>query len=972
MSCRCLTSPVAQATAALVQRRNAAPAQAPCEQCQAEMAADTGFAVGAPDDAFERDADRVAGQVMRGNPVAAGKPETPAGQNPSRGTPPALQRLPAATPNTAQAPAGIRQVLDTPGIPLDARTRTFFEPRFGRDFSSVRVHADDVADRSASALGAQAYTVGHHVVFARGRFAPADTAGRHLLAHELAHVMQQSQARGAMPALQRKGGKGPGSCGLLSAASATVLGSAAHVQIQKALAGRGITSELEIPRASKTEGLSRRCQPLGAVPGFADVARVSRPIVSVGEIKPYYIAQVAGRLQARHYRRRAEQSRQRLTRTGGCGRRSGPGPDDIGFSHRVGPITPASVFSLLSGAISGTENFNAFSLDKKRDLMAKEVGGGAIGYWCVLNAAGKKEKEEQKKKKPKGKAGAANVGVGVSIGGSSVGGANAGVGISVDSHSAAVGTAGAGIAISSDSAAAGAAGAGVSKDTMGAAAGAAGAGAAKDSEGVAAGAAGAGTASGSTSAGAGVAGAGKSEDSMTAGAGAAGKGEVKDSMAAGAGGTGSGKSEGVVGAGRAGSPNPAVDPAEVSGSGAEKQPPGEGDPEGDAREGTTEGQPGGKAGPGASSSGSGTGQGGTGSGTGQAGGTQGGTGKGGQPGKGSGGGGSADKSADKGGQAAGGDKSAGTGSGTGAGSGPANAQPGAGSGQGGGTASNPLGVSTVIPLGTSEAERERIAAEAAKVALLVQNASEAQKALLRHLAQASPDKRYMVPASDWVQKMMNVTQGLTTEEIEYLKQLDWKPGSLTEEALRERIRKLLAERKPPAEPGSGTGDTPSPDAGQGQGGGGKGQGKGPGSGDAGQAAKAGGSGDKASGTQGGSGSVDRATAPPAGSNRDAAGIFSFVILSGMGPASKFKAGQAEDCKVRISDLKTGKTFELEGVSITFESRTDTPVTIGGVKFVNVKFNVYFTRDFWSAKNSFYGRGGKESLTEYDFGRRKVK
>lgn len=66
------------------------------------------------------------------------------------------------------------------------------ESRFGHDFSRVRVHTDPLAARSAEAVAAQAYTVGSDVVFGVGRYAPASRDGQRLLAHELAHVVQQS------------------------------------------------------------------------------------------------------------------------------------------------------------------------------------------------------------------------------------------------------------------------------------------------------------------------------------------------------------------------------------------------------------------------------------------------------------------------------------------------------------------------------------------------------------------------------------------------------------------------------------------------------------------------------------------------------------------------------------------------------------------------------------------------------------
>ena len=78
-----------------------------------------------------------------------------------------------------------------PGRPLDAGLRTLMEPRFGHDFSAVRVHTGPAAAASARALDAEAYTVGSDIVFGEGRYAPRTRAGHRLLAHELTHVVQQ-------------------------------------------------------------------------------------------------------------------------------------------------------------------------------------------------------------------------------------------------------------------------------------------------------------------------------------------------------------------------------------------------------------------------------------------------------------------------------------------------------------------------------------------------------------------------------------------------------------------------------------------------------------------------------------------------------------------------------------------------------------------------------------------------------------
>jgi hypothetical protein len=88
------------------------------------------------------------------------------------------------------------------GQPLSDSARAYFEPRFGRDFSDVRVHTDTAAADSARALNARAYTFGSNVVFGGSEYAPETPAGRRLLAHELTHVVQQRQGghdQAAMP-----------------------------------------------------------------------------------------------------------------------------------------------------------------------------------------------------------------------------------------------------------------------------------------------------------------------------------------------------------------------------------------------------------------------------------------------------------------------------------------------------------------------------------------------------------------------------------------------------------------------------------------------------------------------------------------------------------------------------------------------------------------------------------------------------
>ncbi|HEX7112547.1 MAG TPA: DUF4157 domain-containing protein [Mizugakiibacter sp.] len=106
-----------------------------------------------------------------------------------------LQRKPDGVGAAPAIPPSVHEVLRGSGRPLGVSERTFMESRFHRDFSRVSVHTDAAAAASARAVGALAYTVGNHIVFGGGRYAPSTPGGRHLLAHELAHTVQQGGAQ---------------------------------------------------------------------------------------------------------------------------------------------------------------------------------------------------------------------------------------------------------------------------------------------------------------------------------------------------------------------------------------------------------------------------------------------------------------------------------------------------------------------------------------------------------------------------------------------------------------------------------------------------------------------------------------------------------------------------------------------------------------------------------------------------------
>jgi hypothetical protein len=169
--------------------------------------------VSSPGDAFERQADRTADEIMAmPTPCKCGgrcKACSKSRAGSSDATPP-IQRSAATSasvsPRRATESSSFPSELPAlpgPGRPLSAQARTFFEPRFHANFGNVRVHTGSAAEASARRLSARAYTQGSHIVFGAGHYAPTTDAGRHLLAHELAHVLQQDHRGAGLPWIQR-------------------------------------------------------------------------------------------------------------------------------------------------------------------------------------------------------------------------------------------------------------------------------------------------------------------------------------------------------------------------------------------------------------------------------------------------------------------------------------------------------------------------------------------------------------------------------------------------------------------------------------------------------------------------------------------------------------------------------------------------------------------------------------------------
>lgn len=168
--------------------------------------------IGQPNDRYEQEADRVAEQVMRMpepklqkqpieeeeeiqakpisdqiSPLVQRQPEEE--EEEELQTKPAGGQVPYVSPSLQ---AQIRS-LRGGGQPLSRSARNFFEPRFGHDFGQVRVHTDMEAVGSAQTINANAYTIGHDIVFGAGQYSLETVDGKRLLAHELTHVVQQNK-----------------------------------------------------------------------------------------------------------------------------------------------------------------------------------------------------------------------------------------------------------------------------------------------------------------------------------------------------------------------------------------------------------------------------------------------------------------------------------------------------------------------------------------------------------------------------------------------------------------------------------------------------------------------------------------------------------------------------------------------------------------------------------------------------------
>jgi hypothetical protein len=189
-----------------------------------------------------------------------------------------VQRQAANGAELTAVPPMVHDVLRSPGQPLEAATRASMEPRFGYDFSRVRVHTDARAAESARAVHALAYTVGRDVVFGAGQYVPGTSAGRRLLAHELTHVVQQT----AGPMELGRSVTSIGSESAIEARAMSQPGDASEVEAET-LAARIDSSTIFAPRL-RSPGILHRAMRKGCIaPSFVVDAATASAFGTIAE-----------------------------------------------------------------------------------------------------------------------------------------------------------------------------------------------------------------------------------------------------------------------------------------------------------------------------------------------------------------------------------------------------------------------------------------------------------------------------------------------------------------------------------------------------------------------------------------------------------------------------------------------------------------------------------------------------------------
>jgi hypothetical protein len=900
-----------------------------------------------PGDRFEREADRAAAAVMMGE-----RPMLEQGAALQSAASPALQREHcagavasdhASEDGQSETAAQVDRTLEHAGRPLEPATRRWMEQRFDHNFGQVRVHDDEQAQRSAQAVNARAYTVGADVVFAASQYAPATQEGQGLLAHELAHVVQQAHAPAQTPHLQRAPwgtcptghrldarsrlvnfpaelfavgyyySKFPNHCILtnemLAAGEAPQCKEPERTMVEKLMRHFHRDKRPQRRRSvQSTENVTERAEGAGtALQGAVEMVQtLLQP--DILDVTAQQVYDVTTTRQANTKRRKIKNVYvPRLDMVTGGHWAAGhtlPAPTGFGLQWRIsgskivcfGPTDFASHPGVIQYVAVDTSKKQPKkkSTKKRGGKVGKQGGGGKTGKKSGGAQPGKKPAAKKPSRKPGApKPNPTNKGIGISILSTGEGGANAGIGVSILSNGVAVATAGVGVSIGSNAMAAGAAGAGVSIGDTAEGAAMVGAGVSKGSQSSVVGGAGVGVSKESKVEGAGVAGAGVAEKSETEAAAAAGAGKIKNVR---------GKAIKQAGAG---------DVKDVEG-GSQAAPGAKTPPEAEAGGEQPSGQT----------------------------------------------------------EAAGGEKADETGGGK-----AAPAQPGApvqaGQPQPGGV----QGVDLQVDFsGVTATDIQQALQEAEKLHKLLEGATPAQIELFRRLAQQAEGGVYVVPASEWVARVMEATKGLSPEDLAYIMGLDWTPGHMTAEEMRKAIEQALKQKNAPkdkqpdaAKPGEEPGKGAEPPAEAGEEGAPKADDK------ARAGSGAGGKGRGGAGAESGAAvepGVTIAQKPPPDVTRKAKGHFPFRILEGLQRDGDYQPGVSYPCKIQITD--EGKTFKVASVQITFQEKIVRREKRDNKRYDIVYFKLYITEDFWVEERQFYGLGGIDTAIEYDFGGKEVR
>jgi hypothetical protein len=208
--------PLALAPAtAVVQRKADCSCGGGCPRCNGKKNREKNFQtklpMSVPGDFHEQEADRIADKVigmsqpavpMKTREIAAlNKTVAPAISSNKRVQ---AKTTPTHSETTATEASPHTALLGTGGMPMPASLRDYFEPRFGQDFSRVKLHTTPRAATKANEMSARAFTIGNNIAFADQQYQPDSTEGKRLLAHELTHVVQQRENKTSSPVIRRQ------------------------------------------------------------------------------------------------------------------------------------------------------------------------------------------------------------------------------------------------------------------------------------------------------------------------------------------------------------------------------------------------------------------------------------------------------------------------------------------------------------------------------------------------------------------------------------------------------------------------------------------------------------------------------------------------------------------------------------------------------------------------------------------------